>query len=532
MEYFAALPQDRLIGELQARIDAYYEWILQTGRLARWRTSFNTYYGQRGQHNSSYVSAGGEKGELSFLMSNEYRNLVQHLLVMGSAQRPSLETVAVNTDAESKAQSYVGKGLIEYYRRDGQIDSNSYQAAEISLIHDTGWVFNEWDTTLGQEVAVDPDSGQQVRQGDIKTRARTPLDVVIDFTKLDSHAHDWRMVRDPVNKFDLAAQYPELAEEITAITRDLTKDALFRFGDTVNFYSNNVSPDVDVWTFFHRRSLSMPQGRMVQMVDKHVLFDGPIPYRKLPGNRICPAEMILSPLGYSNMNDLLALQDVMDALISAGVTNMTACGVNNIWTKDLGNMDFTQLAQGMNIFEGDTKPEVLELNKLPQEWFTLANFVIARMEAISGINSVARGNLEQKDLSGAAMALLQSMSIQFNSGFTRSLNKLIEDNGNDIIMLTQDFASEPRLGMIIGEQNRYMMRQYSSADIKTIPARLLPPVEPPQGHDLRPPHDHPGSAEDAGWPHEGGVRGDPRHRQYRRPPRGDAECEARHHDGE
>lgn len=468
MEYFAAVPKDRLIGELNARRDAYYNWILVTGRLARWRIAYNTYYGQRGQHNSSFVTAGGDKGELSFLMSNEYRNLVRHLLVMTMQSRPSLETVSINTDAQSKASSYVAKGLIEYYRRDGKIDDNTYAAAEIALINDTGWVFNEWDKSLGQNAGADPSTGTIVRQGDIKSRARTPLDVVIDFTKLDHHNHDWRMVRDAVNKFDLAAQYPEKADKITSITRDSVSDSIFRFGELALFYTGDTSPDIDMWTFYHRKSPSMPRGRMVQMVDDIILYDGPIPYRRLPGNRICPSEMILSAMGYSDTNDLLGLQDVMDALISSGVTNMTTCGVNNVWTKPSPNFDFEQLAQGFNLIESDERPEVLQMNKLTPEWFSLVNFIVGRMEAISGVNSVARGNTQQQDLSGAAMALLQSMSIQFNTGLVKSVNKMVEDNGNDIIMLTQDFANEPKMGMIIGEKNKYMMKEYSGKDLAGI----------------------------------------------------------------
>lgn len=473
MEYWAALDlnePDRqkksgISGELNHRIDAYYNWILTSNRLSRWRTAYNTYYGQRGTHNASYISAAGDKGELSFLMSNEYRNLIRHILVLGAQSRVSLETVTTNTDSESKSQAYVAKGLIEYYRRDGKIDENSYNASEISLIMDTGWVFNEWDTTLGADIVMDPDTGKGQRQGDIKSRARSPLDVVIDYSKIDPASHDWRIVRDPVNKYDLAAQYPEFGEEISSLQRDMTKDALYRFGDIALYDSEVQSSDIDMWTFFHRKSPALPQGRMIQMVGKIILYDGPIPYRKLPGNRICPSEMILSSLGYSDTNSLLSLQDVMDGLISGAVTNMTACAGNTIWTKPNPNFDFEELAQGMRLVESDEKPEVLQLNRLSPEWFSLANFVIQRMEALSGVNSVARGNTEGKDFSGAAMALLQSMSIQFNSGFTRSLNKLIEDNGNDIIMLTQDFGNEPVLGMIIGENNQYMMKEYSSKDL-------------------------------------------------------------------
>lgn len=468
-QYFAALEADRLGTELQARVDAYFQWIMTTGRLARWRLAYDTYYGRNGLHQTTHITAAGKKGELSLVGTGEYRNLVQHLLVFAFQSRPSLETVAINTDSKSKAQSYVARGLVEYFRRDGRIDDNCREATEISLLMDSGWVFNEWDVLLGNEVAVDQLTGQVVRQGDIRSRARTPLDVVVDFTKPQGNSRDWILVRDPVNKYDLAAQYPELADRIVRYTRDYTKDALFRFGELWQYESSVVSPDVDVWTFYHRRSPALPNGRMFQFIDPRLhLFDGPIPYRKLPGNRVCPTEMMLSALGYSNTNDLLGLQAIMDALVSAAVTNMTTVGVNNIWSKPNENFDFQQLAAGMNYLQSDNKPETLILNQLPPEWFNLANWVIARMEAVSGVNATARGNVQGKDFSGAAMALLQSMAIQFNNGLMRSVNRLIEDCGNDVIQLTQDFAKEKRLGMIIGLQNRYMMREYSAKDVEGI----------------------------------------------------------------
>jgi len=469
MEYFASLPAEALAQELTQRIESYYSWVLTTGRLQRWRTAYDTYYGRRGQHQSTYITPGGDAGELSLLMCNEFGSLVNHLLVMAFEQRPSLETVSTNTDSKAKASAYVAKGLVEYYRRDGKMDANARVATEISLLFDTGWVINLWDLMLGQDIAADM-QGKLIRQGDINSRARTPLEVVVDVTKPQGNDRDWILFKDPVNKFDLAAQWSEKAEMISGLSRDRTKDALYRFGDVYDFDDfNQSSPDIDVWTFVHRRSPALPQGRLFQFSSpRATFFDGPTPYRKLPGNRICPREQILSPLGYSNCNDLISLQDVIDALVSAAVTNMTTCGVNTIWTKPSPNFDFQELAKGMTLIEADEKPEALVLNKLPPEWFNLANWIISRMEAISGLNSVARGNTQGKEFSGAAMALLQSMAIQFNSGLTQAVNGLYEANGNDVIMLTQDFAKEERLGMIIGRKNRYMMKKYSGADIKSV----------------------------------------------------------------
>lgn len=469
VQYFAALPGDQLCRELIHKRDAYYKWLMTSGRLGRWRMAFDTYYGQRDQHNSSYVTASGEKGELSFLMANEYRSLVQSVLVLATQTRPSVECATVNSDRASEDQAIFGKQLLDYYRKDGGLDSSVRLALEIALLLDHSWIFTLWNVTKGNPVRPDMKGGV-VTEGDIETRPRTPLDAFSDWTNDNGRDFHWQHVTDLVNKFDLAAQFPEKADGILACQRDKSRDSMYRFGDQgVYGYDYEDSPLIEVHTFYHAKTPALPNGRMYQYVDEKTwLYDDKLPYRRLPGRRVCPVEMITSSLGYSNMNDMIALQDVLDAMVSAAVTNMTSCGVNNIWVKPNSNIDFEQLAEGMNYIESEEKPEVLQLNKLPPEWFNLANWVVSRMEAYSGVNAVARGNTQGKDLSGAAMALLQSMAIQINSGVQAAYNQVVEDVNNDALSHLQDFAKVPKLALIAGETGKYMLEKFSQASIDKI----------------------------------------------------------------
>lgn len=467
--YFATIPSDELCNDLMHKQDTYYNWLMVSGRLGRWRMAFDTYYGQRDQHRSSYVTAAGEKGELSFLMANEYRNLIQHLLVLCTQNRPSIECATVNTDRASQDQAILGKQLLDSYRKEGGLDRYSKNAIEVALIMDLSWAFTEWDVTRGQPIRPDGQGGI-VTEGDIYCRIRTPLDVTFDYTADTGQEQEWVMVRDLVNKYDMAAQYPEKAEDLVGVSRDRTRDSMYRFGDQALYGFNYIdSPLIERFTFFHKKSPAMPNGRMYQFINsKCWLFDGPLPYRNIPGRRCCPSEMIASAMGYSNTNDLIGLQDVMDALVSSAVTNMTSAGINNIWCKPNANIDFEQLSSGMNYIESEDKPEVLMLNKLSPEWFTLTNWVVSRMEAYSGVNSVARGNTEGKDFSGAAMALLQSMAIQFNSGLQQSYNQIVEDINNDALAELQDFAKEERVSLLAGEDGKYMLKNFSAASLDKI----------------------------------------------------------------
>lgn len=468
-EYFATLEPDALANELTSKVDNWLQWCMVTGRLGRWRTAFDSYYGQRDKHKSYYITQAGEQGELSMLMANEYRNLIQHVLVMTTQNKPSFEVSCTNTDSRSQEQGILAKNLLDYYWSLGGITDVVNQALEASLVMDSSWVFTEWDVTKGEKVRPGPD-GRMITTGDIQCSFKQPIDVVVDWTRESAQGHTWQIKSDLVNKYDLAAQFPEKGEDIIKINRDLTKDSIYRFGDQgIYTYNSSNSPLIRRWTFYHAKSPSMPEGRMFQFLDGKIwLFDGPIPYKNLPGRRICPSEMMVSTMGYSSMNDLLALQDSLDALVSAAVTNMTTCGVNNVWAKPNSNINFERLGEGMNFIESEEKPEVLVMNRLSPEWFSLTQFIIQRMEAYSGINSISRGNTEGKDLSGAAMALLQSMAISFNSGMQRAYNKALEDIGNDIVTNLQEFADEQMTAMIAGSHDKYMVKNFTKKDIDAI----------------------------------------------------------------
>lgn len=452
------------------RIDGYYNYLFTNGVLARWRKAWLTYYGQSGEKQSYQVRASGNEGELSVFMSNEYRNLLNHLLVLVTQQRPDIQCRAANTDYDSQTQTILGNALLEYYMRQGKLERYLKQATEISLVLDTGYLLGTWDTTLGDEVAVDPETQSALRNGDIKYSALTPLDIVYDFSRRDPDSQQWYIVREYKNKFDLAAQYPEHSDDILGMGRDTMKDQIYRFDNFFQFDGINTD-EIPCYTLYHIKSPGCPKGRMLQFLSPSVvLFDNPsgIPYRRLPIVRIAPSEMISRCFGYSVSNDLLGLQDVIDALISAIATNTTAFAVSSIWAPPGHNLEVKQISGGMNLIESKVKPEVLNFAQFPSELISFLNFCIERQQTLSGINSVARGNPPSGDMSGSAMALLQSMALQFQSGLQQSYVQLIEDSGQLTLNHLQDFARSPRIAMIAGKHQLFEAKSFTNQDISDI----------------------------------------------------------------
>jgi len=260
------------------------------------------------------------------------------------------------------------------------------------------------------------------------------------------------------------AKYPELADKIKAIPPK-NQSSVYRLA----VFSNDDTDDIPVYEFFHRRTESMPEGRYLLFVDSDaILLDAPMPYRVIPIFRIAPSTIMGTPYGYTDMFDIFPIQEGINALYSTIMTNQNAFGVQNLFVPRDADVSFASLQAGMNIIEGNQKPEPINFTQTPTEIFKFLEMLIHSAETISGVNSVARGNPEASLKSGAALALVQSMSLQFMSGLQQSYVKLIEDVGTALINILKDFAKTPKVIALVGKNNRTELKEFTGEEISSI----------------------------------------------------------------
>lgn len=468
-EYFANLPKEEIGAELVKRVDDWNEFIRTSGMFQRMIKSHEAYYGYNGsEHMSSEITQGGIQGELNMIKVNHLRNIVQHMLVMTTSQRPSTQARAINTDYKSIAQTVLANGILDYYMREKRLEKYMKLATEMALIFGEGYVRLEWDASRGDQYIYDEESNEMLYTGDIKYSALTPFDVVKDAFRPDSQEQDWIIVVHYKNRFDLAAKYPEFRDKI------LDLDTIDSMYDNLFFYTEvpGRSDLVPVYEFYHKRSDAVEEGRHVIFAkDDIVLHDGPLPYNEIPVYRVSPGEWIGTNYGYTSTFDLLALQDSLDVLHSTVVTNQSTFGVQNIMVPKGHGMEVSQIAGGLNLLEYDPnlgRPEALQLTNTPPEIFNFIEMLIQAMETISGVNSVARGNPEASLRSGSALALVQSMALQFNSGLQQAYAQLVEDVCTATILTLRDFASVDRVATIVGRDNRAYLKSFSGADLDHI----------------------------------------------------------------
>ena len=190
---------------------------------------------------------------------NHFRNLAQHIYVMITSNRPVMEARAINTDYKSIAQTYLANGILDYYMREKHLEDALKTAVEMAIVLGAGFIKMEWNATSGDVYDVD-ENGIEIKEGEIEFTNLSPFDVVFDGSR-ESHNLDWYMIRTFRNRFDLMAKYPEIADVIRGIPSK-SDSSIYRMA----LLSNDVTDDIPVYEFYHKKTDAMPKGRYMLFV--------------------------------------------------------------------------------------------------------------------------------------------------------------------------------------------------------------------------------------------------------------------------
>jgi hypothetical protein len=464
--YFAAQPAESLLGELTKRVRRYDEWLDSTGVIWRWSRSLKVYHGLKpndGEHtlNTGRLRATGKQGELTYFVQNHYRNLVQHVLVLVTSNRPALQARAANSDHKSQVQATLGTGVLEFYLRDKRMETNYKAAVEHAILFGEGHVVKLWNPALGEPYVTDPTTGKTVKEGDADCWNPMPNDVIRDTNARALDRSPWRIVRHFVNKYELAERFTEQAEKILATNAEPYEPNRLR-----SYAGEEVDNDlVPAFWFFHDKSDLLPEGRMTLFVDDAILLDGPLAYERVPVYTVMPSPIPNMPVGYTPAFDGMQYQEAINIIGSSILSNQKAFGVQNVWTPGGGNVSVTQLAGGLNLIQAPEKPEALQLCSTPAELFNWRSELVSEMATIFGVNDVVRGNPEANLKSGAALALVASQAVQFMSGLQQSYNLLIEAAGSGLLRMLQQYAKTKRVANIVGVKGRAYMKDFVGSDL-------------------------------------------------------------------
>jgi len=481
LDYWAGSKREDVARHIFDKVRIYHDFLRQSGRLEKIRKSYAVMSGGSvdGTGKVSWeISRSGEQGELLVSAENHYRNIGNNLLTLITAQRPTIQCKAANTDAKSLSQTLIADGLLDQYLTERKLETQIKRAVKNAIFLSEGFMAILWDAQAGEDAGPAPESidalmaGEEVptlKTGDIQALSLGPLDVIRDTCGTSWDSLDWVVIRHFVSKYELAARYPELAERIVARS-DRSEAEWSGF-----FARKNATDLVAHYTFVHKRTRALPQGRLVQLLDADlVLFDGGSPYSDIPVYRVVPDEIEGSCFGDTQLWDLMGPQDAINAIDSTIITNELGRGIGNILVPRAANISVEALSTSMNEvkYDGQVPPMPLTWPATPSEFFAYKREKIAAMEVLSGVNSVVRGAPSQavgSDASGAKLTFIQAQAIQSNSNLEKSYADLVRDVCLAILHRFKDFGGQfPRMAKMVGKANAFMVREFTADDLQSI----------------------------------------------------------------
>lgn len=477
-EYFAAVEDPiQLANGMLDKIRQWRKWCEGRGLMSLWSKKLSNYYGTSQSGNTSQaVTKGGSEGELNMIKINDLHSLLQDQLVTVTSQRPAGIAKAINSDTKALKAATIGTAIAEYYMTALGFEAKFVQTAETALLCDEAFVDLFWDKSAGDPVAVDPETGQPEMSGDPVLRTHASWNVARDpGAKIDDIK--WHIISFRVNKFDAAAQYPKFANSIINAKDD----------DLPSVPMNGIPEGSDmIWAHLlvHDRTAAIKKGRYSLLLAGNITLDSKLPYRDYPIERMAPGDVIDGCIGYAPSTDIMAAEEVTDALHSIIVTNQVNFGGQSIVGPEGSNLKHTDLAKGLRYFELPLnmvdKIRPLQLTQTPAEVFNYIQVLGQKKEKAVGSVSGILAQQAAQGASGNSMALIQTQAISYNSGTQRSYFKLLSGTMTKLISVLRTYADTPRIARIVGKSKAAGLKEfkYTGEDLDSVSSIVYELVNP------------------------------------------------------
>ena len=474
--YWANLPLPDLINAAMEKVSAT-RWEPRLAQLRLNATmSVRRYYGELGTIESIEVASGGQVGELKATHVNLYRTYLQQHLDLALGQAPAFMGVPINNNPESLQDALVATDLVEYDLEHLEAEARQAEAAEFALTTGEGYLHLPWDKSLGEAYLVD-ESGGEVKTGGPALRSHSMFEVVRD-RSLPYDRNTWFIVVDRANKYDLAAEYPELVEKILALGNDSIPTwtrPMWCYGET---RTNNDT--VAVYHLYHKKTPAVPAGLEMVFCDNEVVLVPPIPlaYPEVPLIRVTAGDRPGTSIPHTVAFDLLGPHEAFNRLLSACLSSDLALGTTNVVQPHGNGIKASDMAGGLNILNFKiAPPAAMEFRSHFPELSAHANLYDNFAQRLIGTNPTAMGQVDQR-LSGDAIALLDSKALQAAAKFQKACLTMYTKVAQALFQLRKTRTVTEQTIEIVGQDRSYMTRTFGPDNLAKVCTVRMKPTNP------------------------------------------------------
>lgn len=470
--YWALREGEELSAAVRKKVERAQRHILASGLWWLWVKAHNLMHGMgKDGYSSHSLEKKGKQGELTSFNVNHFRSIVRHYRNLAVGQRPTLEPMPENGAVDAETQARKARDVLEHYSRRGWEDAQSDVTRYAALLG-AGWEWKWWNFKRGEETlpAMTPEEAIADAQaqgmdeartaehvasmtapqyaGDFEFFALRPNDVYFDPTLKTSRGIQWVVLRMRVSRWDLMADFPERAEDIRSLKR-ASIDTQCDFAYVPGFAGTPDTTDEDdtvcLYVLLHDKRPACPEGRLALCLSSGApLLVDTLPAGVFAVRRLADDDFIDSAHGYSNMWDLMGLQEYVNMAASIMASNQRTHGVSVIAAPKGSDVDAAKIGQGQVLlkYNHPFKPEAINFTSTPPEVVNGMDNAVGAMERISGINAVTRGDPQASLRTGPALAIVKASAVETSIDFQENARRFYDRSASDLLVLFQAFASE------------------------------------------------------------------------------------------
>lgn len=491
--YWAAAPAKELIGEIERHERAWWTAGARRGYWQLLRLCYAQAYGMdpaTGAANTTQqLQFVGPTASIVRFRVNLTRSHIKQRNILAQGERPAFQCLAINDDFQTLSQIPMAQSVVDYLFRAAKGEQAGWKALESDGYFGEGALWGRWDPDGGDDVTImkpQPaldEAGQPLQWPDGEAIMQpqpqrvksgmptlTPLYPWQIVREPNTESSPWVIVREKRNKWELAALYPEQRDAILSASNLLTEMGVAEmFGYDLAGATDDI---VIVRHFYHRDSGALPGGRYVGVVNGAALWDLPNPLPSgNPVKYVCTGRYFGTSFGYPEAADLLSMQEMIDELLTQGANNLMRFGNQSLWAEDGVEVDMRKIAEGGGFFNhkpGQQPPRTVDWAKMPDAGKWMLEFMVERMNDISGMNSVARGAPEANIQSGTFAALMLNIAQKFVSATEASNDEMRNDSANMLLDLVRANSEAPFLAEVAGANQAPYIKQFTKQDLSGV----------------------------------------------------------------
>lgn len=479
--YWAKAKPEELIESLRVRREDYWKILEDIGAVDAAYRSWRLYFGMHYSQDAGTIVAGGEEGEIDCVAVNQFRSILNLLLTYTLSIDLDWDAQAQDASQETLEATRFANDLMDYLEDAPQfaVQERRKRAAEESMIFRVGYVSTVWDENAGTIVdALDKEKKLYKYSGALKVGNPSLLDVFTDPLVLLHEDRKWIAWRERVNRYDEAATYYDKRDEILAVSSSYDDvGSMDRFhGMDWGLVRPSVQPDlIDKWHFLHLPTRAFETGRYFCWVGETDLYDVPCPpwYRRLPIHPIYYAPMLgTSLVGHSPGSDIGPLQEALNRVVSAFVTNQRRFGQQKVWMQDGMPVSLAELEPGADVIRCNVPPQVLNLLQSAPELLQSPAMLTTMMGQLLSVGESTRGTVG-RETSGIAMAFMDSKTLQANGRFDAAYKALSASVGTSILHIMQECLTDPAQIPVVSEGEVRGMQAFTGERLKKVDRILI-----------------------------------------------------------